>query len=102
MKMSPEPDARTVDVAGTAQATKHHFSITRLVSSPRRARDATICMLHARAPHADSRQEKLVNGRQIFKRTSMAQRLFSTAPGVAHRHRSHPCGACHEPMLQLS
>jgi len=96
MKMAPEPDARTVDVAGTAQAT---ISITRRsqVSSPRRARDATICV-----HHAHSRQKKLVNGRQIFKRTSMAQRLFSTAPGVAHRHRSHPCGACHEPMLQLS
>jgi|LauGreDrversion2_2_1035103.scaffolds.fasta_scaffold14974_3 hypothetical protein len=82
MKMAPEPDARTVDVAGTAQAT---ISITRLVSSPRRARDATICV-----HHAHSRQKKLVNGRRTFdSKESSDGTGFSTAPGVAHRHRSH-------------
>jgi hypothetical protein len=60
MKMAPEPDARTVDVAGTSKAT---ISFTRRsqVSSPRRARDATICV-----HHAHSRQKKLVNGRRTF------------------------------------
>ena len=80
MKMAPEPDARTVDVAGADRA-GHHFSITRLVSSPRRARDATICV-----HHAHSRQKKLVNGRRTFdSKESSDGTGFSTAPGVAHR-----------------
>ena len=85
MKMAPEPDARTVDGAGTAQAYHFSNSITRLVSSPRRARDATICV-----HHAHSRQKKLVNGRRTFdSKESSDGTGFSTAPGVAHRHRSH-------------
>ena len=83
MKMVPEPD--TYGRCGRAAGKRANHPPLSSESSPRRARDATICV-----HHAHSRQKKLVNGRRTFdSKESSDGTGFSTAPGVAHRHRSH-------------